>query len=243
MTDADAGEPLLEAEGLNAWYGDSHILHGVSLRLQSRQAVALMGRNGAGKSTTLKSIMNAGTRVRGMVRWKGRELGRMPTYRRARMGLVMVPEDRRIYPHVTVRENLELARHSLREGESAYSIEEIVGFFPMLKEVLERSGAALSGGQQQMVAVARALLARPECVLLDEPAEGLAPVIVEQLAEQVNRMRRQEGLTLLLTEQNLWFSRACTDYVYLIDSGQVVFEGSWEDFDRHPEIQSRYLAL
>lgn len=233
---------MLEVGNLHALYGDSHILHGISLRVGSGARVALLGRNGAGKSTLLKSIMNAGPAVRGTVRWKDADLGSMPTFQRARLGMALVPEDRRIFNHVSVAENIELARFSAPNGK-AIPVADMLNRFPMLKPLAERGGGQLSGGQQQILAVARALAARPSILLLDEPTEGLAPVIVEQLAADVSRTCREEGVSLLLCEQSIWFARACTEYVYVIDSGEIVFAGDWAAFDADEQVAARYLAV
>ncbi len=236
-------EALLEIEGLDAWYADSHVLFGVGLEVRQGQGVALLGRNGAGKSTLLKSVMDAGPRAVGRIELAGRPLAGLPTEKRARLGLMLVPEDRRIFPHLTVAQNLELAAHAAPRGVTALSVAEICKRFPMIAPLIERQGYQLSGGQQQLVAVARGVVARPRLMLLDEPAEGLAPLIVQELAEEVRRIREREGAALLLAEQNVSFARHCTDYVYLLDSGRVVFSGSWPEFDARPELKTRYLAV
>lgn len=234
---------MLEVTSLNAWYGDSHALQDIQLKVAERGRVAVLGRNGAGKSTLLKSIMNAGPRVAGHVSWAGSPLARQPAYQRARMGLALVPEDRRIYAHLTVPENLKLAEQALPPGQVAIGQAELMQHFPMLAPLQARLGNQLSGGQQQMVAVARGFAARPKLLLLDEPTEGLAPLIVEQLARSVAQMCAHYGIGLLLSEQNLWFARRCTDYLYILDSGRVAFEGDWALFDRYPDIKIKYLAV
>lgn len=233
---------LLEVKDLHAFYGDSHILHGIEVRVGSGQRVAVLGRNGAGKTTLLKSIMNAGPTVRGVVRWNNADLGRTPTFQRARLGMGLVPEDRRIFTHVSVKENIELARFSAPDGK-AMPATEVLDQFPMLKSLAERGGGQLSGGQQQILAVARAIAARPKLLLLDEPTEGLAPIIVEQLAKDVRGTCEANGVSLLLCEQSIWFSRACTNYVYVIDSGSIVFSGDWAAFDADSQVAARYLAV
>ncbi|MBV5323951.1 MAG: ATP-binding cassette domain-containing protein, partial [Rhodospirillaceae bacterium] len=204
--------------------------------------VALLGRNGAGKTTLLKSIVGGGPTVDGTLRFMGGDLRQIGTHARARSGLALVPEDRRIFSHLTVEENLLLARHA-SGPRGTLPLQEAYGLFPALAELRTRMGNQLSGGQQQILAVARALMSRPKCMLLDEPTEGVAPLLVQQMAEQVNRARQQQGAALLLAEQNLWFSRRCTDYVFVIDTGRIVFEGDWNHFDAHPEIADRYLAV
>jgi ABC-type branched-subunit amino acid transport system ATPase component len=227
---------MLEVGPVDAFYGDSHIIQTASLHVSAGEGVALVGRNGAGKTTLLKSIMNAGPTVRGPVRCDGAELGGMAPFERARLGFGLVPEDRRIYPHLTVVENIAMGRHAGRPGTGPLGIDEVLEMFPILQNLCARRGFELSGGQQQMLAIARAIVAHPRYLLLDEPTEGLAPVIVERLAEQINAIRAREGLALLLAEQNLWFARHCTSRLYLLDSGRTVFSGSWEEFDARPEL-------
>ena len=202
-----------------------------------------MGRNGAGKSTLLKSIMNAGTRVAGSLKWEGQELGASKAHRRARLGIAMVPEDRRIFSHLTVRENIAMARMNAGRKQADAEAGEIIARIPMLAELGNRPGGELSGGQQQMVAVARGLAARPKLILRDEPTEGLAPLIVENMAADIVAQCKVGGVALLLCEQNIWFARKCTDRLYILDSGRVVFEGAWPEFDSQPEVASRYLAV
>ncbi|UUZ65620.1 ABC transporter ATP-binding protein [Polaromonas sp. P1-6] len=233
---------MLEVKELQARYGDSLILDGVSIEVAAGQGVALLGRNGAGKTTLLKSIVGGEPKVHGVVRFMGRDLTTMATHARARCGLALVPEDRRIFTHLTVEENLLMARHASGK-DGCLAVEEVYGLFTALSELKARMGNQLSGGQQQILAVARGLMSRPKCMLLDEPTEGVAPLLVKQMAEQINRARLQQGAALLLAEQNLWFSRQCTDYVYVIDTGKIVFQGDWTSFDAHPEIANRYLAV
>jgi len=234
---------MLEIDGLDAWYGDSHILHEVALSVAAGEGVALLGRNGAGKSTLLKAIMDAGPRARGSLALDGRPLSGRPAHARARLGLSLVPEDRRIFPHISVAENLRLARHATPAGSEPMSVEEVAQLLPMLQTLLERRGYQLSGGQQQMVAIGRGLVPRPRLLILDEPAEGLAPVIVEELAEEIRKVRQTQGQALLVAEQNVAFARACTDRLYLIESGRIVFGGDWAAFDADPSLQERHLAL
>jgi branched-chain amino acid transport system ATP-binding protein len=234
---------MLEVGGLNAWYGDSHVLQGIDLAIADGKRVAVVGRNGAGKTTLLKSIMNGGPRVAGTLRWEGRDLGRLSDFRRARMGLCLVPEDRRIFPHLSVLENLALAHQADDGKRGRQSPEELIKRFPMLEPLAKRGGAQLSGGQQQLLAVARGFAARPKLLLLDEPTEGLAPVIVQAMARELRASCELDGTGLLLCEQNLWFARQCTERVYVIDSGRTVFEGDWDAFDRDTHVKDRYLAV
>ncbi len=232
---------MLNVKNLCARYGGSQILDGIDLQVAAGQGVALLGRNGAGKTTLLKSVVGGDPDVSGEIRFLGTDLRVLPTYQRARAGLVLVPEDRRIFAHLTVEENLLMARHaaSNRVADSA----EVYTLFPLLADLKSRMGDQLSGGQQQILAVARGLMSSPHCMLLDEPTEGVAPLIVSQMAEQVNHARRHRKMALLLAEQNIWFSRQCTDFVYVIDTGRIVFEGDWHAFDSQPEIAERYLGV
>lgn len=235
--------PLLEIRACDAFYDDSHVLHGVSLRIAAGSGVALLGRNGAGKSTLLKSILGAGPTVRGDILLNGCSITATPTHIRAAMGLSLVPEDRRIYPHITVRENLLMAQRAARADVAPMSAQDAVATFPMLDGLLDRMGYQLSGGQQQILAVARGLVPKPLLLLLDEPTEGLAPIIVQDMARQMAKIRAQGGGGLLLAEQNVSFARHCTEKVFVIDTGRIVFEGSWTDFDANAEKVERYLTL
>ena len=234
---------MLEVTGLHAWYGDSHILHDISLKVAEGARVSILGRNGAGKTTLLKSIMNGEPRVRGRVAWDGKLLDDLPAFRRARLGLALVPEDRRIFTHITVAENIEMAVHAANPARPAIPAADVIADIPMLQPLAGRLGGQLSGGQQQMLAVARAIAARPRLMLLDEPTEGLAPVIVEQLAADVKKVCNRDAVALLLSEQNIWFSRQCTDYLYILSTGRMAFEGTWKDFDAAGESARRHLAL
>ena len=234
---------MLNVTELDAFYGDSHILQGVNLKVADRGRVALVGRNGVGKSTLLKSIMNAGPRAVGRIEWDGAPLGDLPAFKRARLGMCLAPEDRRILTHITVLENMEMAARAVPKERKARDPKEVLNSYPMLVPLEERLGGRLSGGQQQMLAVARGLVQRPRLMLLDEPTEGLAPVIVEQLARSVVESCEEAQTALLLCEQNLWFARHCTTYVYVMESGRIVFEGDWAEFDRNPEVKSRYLSV
>ncbi|MEO8296494.1 MAG: ATP-binding cassette domain-containing protein [Burkholderiales bacterium] len=234
---------MLEASDLYAWYGEGQVLHGINLKVGKGQRVAILGRNGAGKTTLMKCVMNGGPRVAGRVTWEGQELGTLPAFKRARLGLALVPEDRRIFEHVTVVENIEMARYAAGPGRAAVPVNEIFERFTMLGPLASRLGGQLSGGQQQMLAVARAVAARPRLLLLDEPTEGLAPVIVEQLARDVRRTCEESGIGLMLAEQNIWFARQCTDYVYILSTGCVAFEGDWAHFDSNRETAQRFLAV
>ena len=233
---------MLEVRSIDAFYGQSHVLYSVSLSVGAGERVAVLGRNGAGKSTLLKSIMNADPRVEGTIRFDGKTLDGLPSHRRAKLGLALVPEDRRIFPHITVEENIAMARFATPVGSAKVDVEAVVSRFPMLAPLKARLGSQLSGGQQQMVAVARGIAASPRLILLDEPTEGLAPIIVEQLAEEI-RSAFSGNVGLLLCEQNIWFARQCTDYVHVMDAGQIVFSGTWCEFDAADKVKSTHLAI
>lgn len=234
-------EPLLEVRDLNAWYGGSHVLQSADLSIAPGESVALLGRNGAGKSTLMKSLLDAGPRVAGSVRFGGRDMAALATEARARQGLILVPEDRRIFTDITVEENIGLGRHAAG-GRSPMPLERIWQLFPLLEPLRARQGYQLSGGQQQLVAVARGAIAAPRLLVLDEPVEGLAPVVVQEMARDIGRLR-ETGMSMLISEQNLSFARACTDRLYLIDSGRIVFSGSWPEFDADPALKEKYLAV
>jgi ABC-type branched-subunit amino acid transport system ATPase component len=236
-------KPLLTVRGLDAYYGGSHVIQNASLNVAEGESVALLGRNGAGKSTLMKSLLDAGPRVSGSVIFDGAELSGMPTERRSRLGLMLVPEDRRIYPKITVVENIELGRFAANKGANGLTLADIWALFPLLVPLKERTGFQLSGGQQQLVAVARGVFGEPKLLLLDEPVEGLAPVLVEEMAAHIRKLRQRGGLSLLIAEQNLAFARECTDRLLLIDSGRIVFDGSWEAFDADLSLKEKYLAV
>ena len=234
---------MLEVRQLHARYGDSQALFGIDIDVAARGGVALLGRNGAGKSTLMKSLLDAGPQTTGDIRLDGQSLAGLTTEARARLGLALVPEDRRIFTTLTVRQNLELAWHAVGRARPTMSVEHVCALFPMLKDLLDRLGYQLSGGQQQLVAVARGLMASPTLLLLDEPAEGLAPKVAQDLARQVRAAREKLGLTVLVAEQSIAYARQCTEYVYLLDSGTLVFQGDWQAFDAQPELKTRYLAV
>ncbi|CAN5690550.1 ATP-binding cassette domain-containing protein [soil metagenome] len=234
---------MLEVRQLDAFYGDSHILHGIDLQVPTGGRVAVLGRNGAGKSTLLKTIANAGPRGDGAIVWDGRDLGVMAPFARSRLGMAFVPEDRRILGSLTVLENLRMAWQGTPRERRSGTPQEVLEQFPMLVPLSARLGGLLSGGQQQLVALARAAISQPKLLLLDEPTEGLAPLIVEQLTHDVNAIGDRTGGALLLCEQNVWFSRRCTDYVYIIETGRIVFSGSWEMLDAQDDMRTRHLGI
>lgn len=234
---------MLKLENVSAYYGDSLALSNINLALPLGAGVAILGRNGAGKSTLFKSIMGGELNVRGEITLHGKSIVRLEPYQRVRSGLAFVPEDRRIFPHLTVEENLNMAQHGVAQGREPLRTDEVCELFPLLRDLLQRKGTQLSGGQQQILAVARGMVARPQYLLLDEPTEGVAPIIVTQMAEQIKRACEQQHITLIVAEQHVWFARQCSSSVYVLDTGRIVFGGSWEDYDANPAVAEQYLAV
>ncbi|WP_233256260.1 ABC transporter ATP-binding protein [Falsiroseomonas bella] len=233
---------MLEVEDLKAGYGPAEVLFGVTLALRRGEVAALMGRNGAGKSTTLKAIMGLLPPRGGRVRFAGRDLTGLAPFRIARLGLGYVPEERRIFTDLTVYENLEVGRRAARQGQGAWTPDRLFEIFPNLAEMRGRRAAAMSGGEQQMLTIARTLMGNPEAVLLDEPSEGLAPVIVEQMAEAVLRMK-QEGIAVLLSEQNLDFAAAVADRAYVIERGSIRYQGAMEALEADEQVREAWLTV
>jgi branched-chain amino acid transport system ATP-binding protein len=236
------GPSKLAVKGLNACYGRAQILYDVALDVGAGEAVALVGRNGAGKSTTLRSVLGLVADCDGEIVFDGRPILHLPANERVRRGLGYVPEDRRIFSELTVDENLEVGRQSCRQGAPQWTRERLFEIFPNLRELRDRLGGRMSGGEQQMLAIARTLMGNPSLVLLDEPSEGLAPKIVEQMIEAILVMKG-EGLSLVLSEQNLRFARLVADRVCVIEKGRMRFSGTVAEFDTRPDIRDAYLAL
>lgn len=234
--------PLLQLEGLSAAYLKAKILFDLDLDLAEGEVVALVGRNGAGKSTTIKAVMGIQVRRDGVVRFEGADISRRPPYAIARLGIGYVPEERRVFPQLTILENLEVGRQPQRQGAPSWSPDDLFEIFPNLKELRHRQAGQTSGGEQQMLAIARTLMGNPRLVLLDEPSEGLAPVIVEQMAEAVGRLK-EEGLSVLLSEQNLRFAGAVADRVYVIESGHIRFSGPMQQLLEDASIRRAYLSV
>ena len=233
---------MLKVSGIHSYYGQAHILSDVSLEVGGGEVVVLLGRNGAGKSTTLKSIIGMVRPRRGTVEFAGKRIERLAPYRIARMGLGYVPEERRIFTDLTVLENLEVGRQAARAGAQTWDFERIGALFPNLREMPHRQGGRMSGGEQQMLTIARTLMGNPSCVLLDEPTEGVAPVIVDQMTEAIAGLKAA-GVAILLSEQNLHFALAVADRAYIIEKGEIRFSGSVAQLRAKPEIQAQYLAV
>ena len=232
---------LLEVEDIHTAYGTSRVLFGVSLDIQPGECVCLLGRNGVGKSTTMRSIMGLTPPSQGRVRFKGEDVTGLSPHVKARRGLGFVPEDRRIFAELTVWENLDVAERSARRP-GRWNVEAVYGLFPKLKELRDRMGGVLSGGEQQMLTIARTLMGNPDLLLLDEPSEGLAPVIVESMLVQIERLKK-EGLTILLAEQGLDFSLSLADRVYVLQKGKVEFSGPSAQLRDDKALRDRLLAV
>jgi len=238
---------MLAVESLSVWYGAARILYDLSFEVGRGEVVALMGRNGAGKSTTLKSIMGLTAKRQGTVRFEDRDISGLKPFEVARRGLGYTPEDRRIFADLTVMENLDIGRQPARrfaDGAPApsWTPEKLFDMFPNLAEMPDRLGDRMSGGEQQMLTVARTLMGNPLLVLLDEPSEGVAPLIVERMAATILELKK-EGLSILLSEQNIHFARLVSDRIYLLEKGQIRWQGSMAQLDTNLEVQRAYLTV
>ncbi|GIQ74278.1 ABC transporter ATP-binding protein [Bradyrhizobium sp. RD5-C2] len=234
---------MLQVSKLNAWYGASHALQDISLEVNKGEIVCLIGRNGAGKTTTLKSIMGLMGRTRGSVTFKGEELLRQPAHVRFALGLAYVPEERRIVQGLTVRENLRLGLVASKEKKrEAELIDEIAKIFPRLAERMDQEAVTMSGGEQQMLAIARAMIAKPDLIMLDEPSEGIMPVLVDEMFELFRSMKAQ-GTTVLLVEQNVELALGIADRAYVLDQGAVVHQASARALLADDEIKERYCSV
>jgi branched-chain amino acid transport system ATP-binding protein len=234
---------MLKIEDLNAWYDRSHVVQGVSFEVQHGEIVTLMGRNGAGKTTTLRTIMGLIAKRKGRAFFAGADILPLPADERFRLGLAYVPEERRIVPGLTVRENLRLGLIAAeKRGDEERRINEIAETFPRLKERLEQEGTSLSGGEQQMLAIARAMMAEPKMILLDEPSEGIMPLLVDEMFELFRRMKR-EGVTILLVEQNVERALGVSDRAYIMDHGVLVHHDRAANLLADKAIQERYCAV
>jgi branched-chain amino acid transport system ATP-binding protein len=239
--------PAVAVENLNAWYGAAQVLFDVSLTIGRGEVVALMGRNGAGKSTTMKAVMGLMARRSGAVRLNGRDVSRLRPFEIARLGLGFVPEDRRIFSELTVEENLDTGRQPPRrfaDGTEApaWTPEALFRLFPNLAELRARAGGRMSGGEQQMLTIARTLMGNPLVVLLDEPSEGIAPVIVEAIADTIIALKKR-GLSILLSEQNVGFAQLVCDRAYMLEKGQICWQGTMAELAGDAEAQRAYLTL
>jgi branched-chain amino acid transport system ATP-binding protein len=232
----------LSVQDLNSHYGPAHILFDVTLDVGESEAVALLGRNGAGKSTTFRSIVGLVPQRTGRILFEGRDVSDQPTHAIVRAGLGYVPEERRIFTDLTVEENLEVGRQPPRPGAPQWTRERVFDLFPNLAEMRGRPGGRMSGGEQQMLTIARTLMGNPSLVLLDEPSEGLSPKIVEQMVEAILTMKK-EGVSLLVSEQNPRVARLISDRAYIMERGRICFSGTIAELDSRPDIRNAYLAL
>ncbi len=240
-------DTLLEAKALCAWYGAAQILYDVDLEVRRGEVVALMGRNGAGKSTTLKALVGMLAKRRGAVRFLGHDISKSEPHIAARLGLGFVPEDRRVFTDLSVMENLEVGRQAARrwgDGSDAplWTPERLFKLFPNLGEMPNRPGGRMSGGEQQMLTVARTLMGNPYLVLLDEPSEGVAPVIVEQMAHMILELKSQ-GVSILLSEQNMHFAELVSDRAYVLEKGQIRYKASIAELAENEEVRRAYLSV
>ena len=233
---------ILEVKDVHTYYGTSHVLFGVSLDVDRGEVVCLMGRNGAGKSTTFRTVMGLTPPRAGTVLFQGKDVTRLKVHTKARLGIGYVPEDRQIFPGLTVRENLDIGRSSGILRKDGWNIDRIYGLFPVLEKYDRKPGGQLSGGEQQMLTIARTLMGNPELVLLDEPTEGLAPVIVIALKEMILHLKEM-GTTILLSEQNVKFAVKVSDRVFIIDNGAIRYSNDIKGFVEDERVQKRYLAV
>lgn len=231
---------MLEVQEIHTYYGKSHILQGVTLKVEHGEVVCLLGRNGAGKTTTLKSIIGVTPPKNGIIKFEGKEIQKLPPYSISRMGIGYVPQDRRIFQDLTVEENLEVVWNK-RSG--IWDKEKIFEIFPELRNLRKRKGKNLSGGEQQMLAIARTLMLNPKLLLLDEPSEGLAPIIIKRIGELIKQIAQSGDMTILMSEQNLKFATSIADRVYIIDKGKIQYEGTVDELLENKELLSRYITI
>jgi branched-chain amino acid transport system ATP-binding protein len=233
---------ILEIEEIDTYYGQSHVLQGISLSIDEGEVVSLLGRNGVGKTTTLRSIMGLTPPRRGSIRFQGGEIAGKSPFEIARVGIGYVPDDRRIFPDLTTFENLEIARRMSRKKGGYWNIDTVCGLFPVLRDLRSSKGTHLSGGEQKMLAIGRALMKNPDIILLDEPAEGLAPLVVKNLIEVIQRIR-EEGVTILLADQNLKFCKAVADRGYILEKGVIQYDGTMRQIWENEEVVAKYLVV
>ena len=228
----------LEVEGVHTYYGDSHVLQGVSLRVDPGEVLAILGRNGMGKTTLIRTIVGFTPAREGRVRYEGTETTRLPPFRMAALGMALVPQGRRVFPSLSVRENLDVARR----GEGRWNLEQVYALFPRLRERAGNRANKLSGGEQQMLAIGRALMSNPDLLLMDEPTEGLAPLLVREVGRVISELKRS-GLSILLVEQNLALALSVADRVHVLSRGQIVHTGTPAELMGNDEVKARYLGV
>ena len=233
---------ILEIDNIDTYYGQSHVLQGISLSIEEREVVSLLGRNGVGKTTTLRSIMGLTPPRNGSIRFRGEEIAGKKPFEIARLGIGYVPDDRRIFPDLTTFENLEIARRMSTKKQGHWNIDTVCDLFPVLRELGSSKGTHLSGGEQKMLAIGRALMKNPELILLDEPAEGLAPLVVVALSKAIREIR-DTGITVFLADQNVRFCRKAADRGYIIEKGSIQYQDEMKNILENEEIVKRYLAV
>ncbi|MBP6818836.1 ABC transporter ATP-binding protein [Ferrovibrio sp. MS7] len=233
---------MLSVSGLNTFYGRAHILADLALEAQRGEVVVLLGRNGAGKSTTMKSVIGLVAAQSGEISFEGKRIDHLPPHRIAQLGLGYVPEERRIFTDLTVMENLDIGRQAPRSDTPTWTPERLFELFPNLGRMKDRPGGRMSGGEQQMLTIARTLMGNPRLILLDEPSEGLAPVIVEQMAKTILQLKA-EGLTVLLSEQNLHFAQLVADRAYIIEKGRIRYQGTMAALSQDAAVREQYLSV
>jgi branched-chain amino acid transport system ATP-binding protein len=243
MNSATSKDALIEASGLHAWYGSSHVLHGIDFKLGRGETVGLLGRNGMGKSTLIRSLLGHVRQREGRISVQGRDLSKAQPYEVAKLGIAYVPEGRGIFPTLTVKENLVMAARPGLKGQREWSFERIMATFPRLSERLGNLGWQLSGGEQQMLSIARALLTNPKVLLMDEPTEGLAPVIVEALAAVLLRLRAEAALTIVLVEQNSRVALAFSSRTVVMDKGRIVYDGESAALSADPDRLAALIGV
>jgi branched-chain amino acid transport system ATP-binding protein len=233
---------LLRVENIHTYYGLSQVLFDVSLEIDKGEVVVLLGRNGAGKTTTMVSVMGLNPPRKGKVTYKGQDITGLAPYKTARLGIGFVPEDRRIFPDLTVEANLDVGRQNIQKKSNPWTPERVYQIFPVLGKFAKRRGGTLSGGEQQMLTIARTLMGNPEMILLDEPSEGLAPLVVRMLGEFIDVLKK-EGVTVLLSEQNVKFALKHSDRAYIVDKGTIKYQGTIAQLEKDEEIKKQYLAV
>ena len=233
---------ILKVDRIDTFYGQSHVLQGVSFSINEGEVVSLLGRNGVGKTTTLRSIMGLTPPRAGKILLRDVDIAGKPPFQIAQMGIGYMPDDRRIFPDLTLYENLELARRLSKKGKVSWTFEKVYNLFPVFTDLKERKGTQLSGGEQKMLAIGRALMKNPDLLLLDEPSEGLAPLIVQNLVEVIGRIQG-EGVTILLADQNLKFCRKTSDRGYILEKGIVQYQGLMEEIWQNEDIVKKYLVV
>jgi len=228
----------LEVEGVHTYYGESHVLQGISLRVEAGEVLAILGRNGMGKTTLIRTIVGFTPPREGRVRYKDTEISRLPPFRMVELGMGLVPQGRRVFPSLSVRENLEVARR----GAGRWSLEQVYALFPRLRERAANRANKLSGGEQQMLAIGRALMSNPDLLLMDEPTEGLAPLLVREVGRVIAELKRS-GLSILLVEQNLALALSVADRVHVLSRGQIVHTGTSAELMTNDDVKTRYLGV